>query len=68
MCGGTQPAPNATLSDQELAFFDEIALLSADPDANFDALTRRFAEDARVCLPETVFNALRQREEKVFEG
>jgi hypothetical protein len=65
---GTQPEPGATLSDAELAFFDEIALLTADPDANFDALRRRFAEDARVRLPETVFNALRQREEKVFDG
>jgi hypothetical protein len=65
---GAQPAPNATLSDEELDFFDEIALLTADPDANFDALRRRFAEDARVRLPETVFNALRQREERAFEG
>ena len=63
---GAQPAPDATLSDEELAFFDEIALLTADPDVNFDALRRRFAEDARVRLPETVFNALRQSEERVF--
>jgi hypothetical protein len=65
---GAQPAPNAALSGAELAFFDEIALLTADPDANFDALRQRFAEDARVRLPESVFNALRQREERVFEG
>jgi hypothetical protein len=65
---GAQPLPNATLSDEELAFFDEIALLTADPDANFDAMSRRFAQDARVRVPDTVFNALRQREEKVFEG
>lgn len=65
---GTQPVPGTVLSDGELAFFDEIASLTADPDANFDALRRRFAEDARVRLPETVFNALRRREEKVFEG
>ena len=43
-------------------------MLTADPDANFDALRRRFAEDERVRLPETVFNALRQREERAFEG
>jgi len=65
---GAQPAPNAQLSADELAFFDEIALLTADPNASFDALRRRFAEDAKVRLPETVFNALHQREEKVFEG
>lgn len=65
---GSQPEPNVMLSDEELKFFDEIALLTADPDANLDALRRRFAKDARVRLPETVFNALRQREERVFEA
>ena len=63
---GAQPAPDAILSVEELDFFDEIALLTADPDANFGALRLRFAEDARVRLPETVFNALRQSEERVF--
>ena len=43
-------------------------LLTADPDANFGAVSQRFAEDARVRLPETVFNALRRREERVFAG
>jgi hypothetical protein len=65
---GGQPVPNAELSGEELEFFDEIALLTADPDANFDALRQLFEEDARVRLPETVFNALRQREESVFAG
>ena len=65
---GAQPAENATLSADELAFFDDIALLTADPDANFDALRRRFTDDARLRLPDTVFNALRQREERVLEG
>ncbi|WP_178130545.1 transglutaminase domain-containing protein [Reyranella sp. CPCC 100927] len=65
---GVQPLPDATLSPQDLAFFDEIALLTADPDANFDALRQLFARDARVRMTETVFNALRQREERVFEG
>jgi hypothetical protein len=64
---GAQPAPNAALSDRELDFFDGIASLTADPDANFDTLRRRFAEDAGVRLPEIVFNALRQRKERVFE-
>lgn len=65
---GAQPAPNTTLSDAELDFFDEIASLTADPDANFNAVRRRFAEDARVRLPESVFNALRQREERPLDG
>lgn len=65
---GAQPPRNVELSTDELAFFDEIALLTADPDANFEALRRRFAEDEKVRLPETVFNALRRREERVFEA
>jgi hypothetical protein len=31
-------------------------------------MRRRFAEDARLRLPETVFNALRQREETIMQG
>jgi hypothetical protein len=65
---GAQPAHEVKLSADELAFFDQIALLTADPDANFDGLRRRFAKDARLRLPDTVFNALRQREEKLFEA
>jgi hypothetical protein len=64
---GAQPAVDAELSAEELAFFDKIALLTADPDANFEALRKRFADDARLRLPATVFNALRQREERVFK-
>ena len=65
---GAQPAIDAELTEAELDFFDEIALLTADPDANFDAMRRLFREDARLRLPETVFNALLQRQEKVFEA
>jgi hypothetical protein len=64
---GAQPAEAVELSQAELAFFDEIALLTADPDANFDALQRRFAEDGRLRLPDVVFDALRRREERVFD-
>ncbi len=64
---GAQPAVDARLSADQLAFFDEIALLTAGPDVNFDTLRQRFSGDARLRLPGTVFNALRQREEKVFE-
>ncbi|MBX4894616.1 transglutaminase domain-containing protein [Rhizobium bangladeshense] len=65
---GAQPALNATLSRSELDFFDELALITADPDSNFDALSRRFSEDNKLRLPQTVFNALRRRQESVLEG
>lgn len=65
---GAQPRPNVVLSGAELDFFDEVALLTAHPDANFNAMRRLFADDARVRLPKYVFNALRRREEKVFDS
>ena len=65
---GAQHAIEADLPADERAFLDEVALLTSDPDRNFDALRRRFAEDEHLRLPATVFNALRQREEPVFEG
>jgi hypothetical protein len=63
---GAKPGPEAELSADQIAYFDELALLTSDPDANFEALGRRFAEDDGLRLPKTVFNALRQREEPVF--
>jgi hypothetical protein len=65
---GAQPTPGAMLADEELAFFDDIALLTANPDAGFDAIRQRYLADEKVRLPEMVFNALRQRQEKVIEG
>jgi hypothetical protein len=63
---GAQPSPNATLTQAELEYFDEIALLTADPDANFDTLRRRYDHDRSLCLPKSVFNALLQRQENVL--
>jgi len=63
---GAQPPAAATLSAEELDFFDGIARLTADPDVNFDALRLRFAADTRVRLTANVFKALHQREERVL--
>ncbi|PLP56747.1 transglutaminase [Mesorhizobium loti] len=64
---GAQPAVDAELSAGEIALFDEVAELTTDPDANFDAMRRRFANDGALTLPHSVFNALRQRQEDVLE-
>jgi hypothetical protein len=64
---GAQPRANAELGADTLAFFDDIASLTADPDAGFDAMRQRFADDPMLRLPDTVFNALRRRDERVFE-
>jgi hypothetical protein len=62
---GAQPLPDTRLATEQLAFFDDIALLAADPDRNFEELRRRFDDDAGLRLPRSVFNALRQREERL---
>jgi hypothetical protein len=64
---GAQPLAETKLPADKLAFFDEIALMTGDPDANFDALRQRFGDDPRLRLTNTVFNALRKRKERIFE-
>jgi hypothetical protein len=63
---GAKPGPDGELSADQLAYFDELAVLTSDPDANFDRLKQRYEADPRLRLPETVFNALRQRQERIF--
>jgi hypothetical protein len=62
---GAKPPPGELAADQ-LAYFDELAELTADPDAKFDAVSRRYNSDPSLRLTEQVFNALRQRREAVF--
>ena len=61
---GAKPPPGELSADQ-LAFFDALAELTADPDAHFDALRRRYDSDPSLNLPPRVFNALRQRREAI---
>ena len=62
---GAKPGSDVELSADQLVFFDELAELTADPDAHFDALRRRYETDPGLRLPGKVFNALRQREEPI---
>lgn len=62
---GAKPPPGELSADQ-LAYFDELAELTADPDANFEALRRRYESEPSLRLPAKVFNALHQREEVIF--
>jgi hypothetical protein len=62
---GAKPPPGELSADQ-LAYFDELAELTADPDSNFDAIKRRYASDSGLLLPGRVFNALRRQEESVL--
>jgi hypothetical protein len=60
---GAMPRSDAMLDDDALAYFDQLAAIAADPDANFAKLRQLYREDARVRIPPTVFNALRQQPE-----
>jgi hypothetical protein len=59
---GMQPEPKSRLDKAELATFDQLAELTADPDGNFTELQRRFAHDG-LRVPDHVFNSLRQKRE-----
>lgn len=62
---GAQPKPGEQLNVAQLEFFDRLAALSRDPDASFDELRQLSAEDERLRVPPTVFNALLNRMEAV---
>jgi hypothetical protein len=63
-CWGAMPTPDESLDDDRAALFDELARLTIDPDAHADEL-RRFTTDARLRVPPTVRNALRDRAEPI---
>jgi hypothetical protein len=64
-CWGAMPDVDAKISDEALAWFDHLAALTADPDANFEALIRINQDDERQTLPPIVFNAVRGHPEPV---
>lgn len=62
---GGMPPPDETLDEEALAFFDRLAALTREPDAEFAKLRSLYDDDARLRVPATVFNAVRQRPEAV---
>jgi hypothetical protein len=62
---GGMPRQDEPISDDDLEFFDRLARLTRDPDANFDELQALYAGDDRVRVPSRVFNANLNREELV---
>ena len=63
---GAMPAPDETISDEQNAFFDRLAELTRDPDAASADLTGAYADDARLRVPATVYNAILNRPEPVL--
>jgi hypothetical protein len=62
---GAIPRPDEPLQDDQLAFFDELAALTQEPDDSFEERRRRYESDARLHVPPNVFNALLNRAEAV---
>jgi hypothetical protein len=62
-CWGVMPGPGDPVDAGLLALFDELAGLTADPDASLRALRDRLAADDRLRVPPAVRNALRGRDE-----
>jgi Transglutaminase-like superfamily len=63
---GAMPAPDETISDELYALFDRLAGLTGDPDAAFAELTTAYADDSRLHVPATVYNAVLNRPEPVL--
>lgn len=64
-CWGAIPQPNETLTEEQLAFFDHLAMLTADPDTNFAELRKLYNSGDQIRVPGTVFNAVLQRMDEV---
>ncbi len=62
---GAQPPTDQALNDEQLAFFDRLAAITREPDASFEELRKLYANDDRVRVPETVFNAVLNRPEAI---
>ncbi len=63
---GAMPAPDETISAELYALFDRLAGLTGDPDAAAAELTTAYADDPRLHVPATVYNAVLNRAEPVL--
>jgi hypothetical protein len=64
---GAMPAPGEPIDDERLALFDRLADLTRDPDAAVADLTAAYADDGRLRVPATVYNAVLNRTEPVLD-
>lgn len=62
---GAQPSPDERLDAKQLAFFDQLARMTHDPDPSFDELRRTYADHGGLRVPEVVHNSLLGRSEPV---
>lgn len=62
---GAAPMPDATFTEEQIAFYDRLAALTQAPDDTFDELQTLYQSDDRLRVPQTIFNNLRQTAEVV---
>ncbi len=62
---GAMPDPGQPLGDDLLAYLDHLAALTHEPDTAFAVLRASYTSDERLRVPAIVFNAVRQREERM---
>jgi Transglutaminase-like superfamily len=62
---GEMLRPEQEPDQAQLAFFDELAVLTTDPEAGFAELTARYQADPRLTVPATVHNAVLDRVDQV---
>ena len=55
---GAQPRQGESLNDDQLAFFDQLAALTREPDTSFEELHKLFESDNRLRAPPIIFNSL----------
>ena len=62
---GAMPRAGEAIGSDRLELFDRLAAITRVPDASFRDLRGLYEGDDRVRVPARVFNALRDREERV---
>jgi hypothetical protein len=62
---GAMPGPDDSIDDESAGLFDRLAALTREPDATFGELSALYHEDKRLTVPETVRNAVLNRQEPV---
>jgi hypothetical protein len=62
---GEMLRPNEEPDEAQVAFFDQLAALTTDPDMSFAELTARYQADSRLTVPATVYNAILDRVDEV---
>jgi hypothetical protein len=62
---GEMLRPGQEPDEAQIAFFDQLAALTADPCAGFAALTARYQADPRLTVAATVYNGVLKRVDEV---